>query len=167
MKVVRTFLRAAVPLNKIDLMVPWWLCPQCGHTPSKAEAGGRDTYSNNHLQIRRACRSHNIRVAFRSGRTIQSLLTRVKDLLPVGQQSIVVYQIPCSCGKVYIGKTIRRLETRLKEHKDACCKGFTSKSACGGGARVGETAPHQVEGDNSTGPCEKAQGAPAERGAAH
>ena len=70
-------------------------------------------------EIRRTCRAHNIRVTFRSGRTMRSLLTRVKDPLPLDQQSMVVYQIPCSCGKVYIGKTIRRLETRLKEHKEA------------------------------------------------
>ena len=34
-----------------------------------------------------------------------------------------------SCGKVYIGETKCRLETHLKEHKDACIKGFTDKSA--------------------------------------
>ena len=33
------------------------------------------------------------------------------------------------CGKVYIGETTRRLGTRLKEHKDACIKGFMDKSA--------------------------------------
>ena len=45
------------------------------------------------------------------------------------QLSIVVYQISCSCEKVYTEKTIMKLETRFKEHKDACCKGFTIKSA--------------------------------------
>lgn len=38
----------------------------------------------------------------------------------------VVYKIPCSCGKVYIGEMVG---TRLKEHKDACLKCQTSKSA--------------------------------------
>ena len=41
----------------------------------------------------------------------------------------VVYQIPCQCGKVYVGETQRRLETRVKEHRDACNKGDTGKSA--------------------------------------
>ena len=45
----------------------------------------------------------------------------------------VVYQIPCQCGKVYVGETQRetqrRLETRVKEHRDACSKGHTEKSA--------------------------------------
>ena len=57
------------------------------------------------------------------------MLTRVKDPLPIEKGSIVVYQIPCSCGQVYIGKTNRKLETRIKEHKDTCSKGQTERSA--------------------------------------
>ena len=64
-----------------------------------------------------------IRVAFRSLRSLQSMLTR-PDL-----HSKVIYKIPCSCGKANIGETTRRLETRLKEHKDACIKQVTDKSA--------------------------------------
>ena len=37
--------------------------------------------------------------------------------------SCVVYSIPCSCGKVYIGETTRRLGQRMNEHQDACRKG--------------------------------------------
>ena len=66
--------------------------------------------------IRRVCRKFNIRVVFKSGRTLRSMLTKVKDTLPLGKQSNVVYRIPCSCGQVYIGETKRRLETRLKNH---------------------------------------------------
>ena len=49
---------------------------------------------------------------------------RVKDRIPVGKRSSVVYQIPCSCGMIYtcIGETVRRLESRVKEHQDACKK---------------------------------------------
>ena len=79
--------------------------------------------------IRRVCRQFNIRVAFRSGRSLRSVLTRVKDPLPPDLQSKVIYKVPCSCGKAYIGETTRRLETRLKEHKDACRKQLTDKSA--------------------------------------
>ena len=59
--------------------------------------------------IRRVCGMFGVRVTFRSGRTLCSILTRVKDTLPLEKQSGVVYQIPCSCGLVYIGETIRRL----------------------------------------------------------
>ena len=38
-------------------------------------------------------------------------------------------QIPCMCGKVYIGETVHRLDTRVNEHLEACKRGETSKSA--------------------------------------
>jgi len=41
----------------------------------------------------------------------------------------VVYRIPYSCGEAYIGETVRRLEARVKEHRDACQKGALEKSA--------------------------------------
>ena len=56
-------------------------------------------------------------------------LTKVKDTLPLGKRLRVVYQIPYSCGQVYIGETIRQLETRMKEHQDACERGTLEKSA--------------------------------------
>ena len=46
--------------------------------------------------IRRICREFNIRVVFKSRRTLHSMLTKVKDtLLPLGKQSNVVVQ---HCG---------------------------------------------------------------------
>ena len=36
---------------------------------------------------------------------------------------------PCSCWRFYSGETVRRLETRKEEHKNACKKGTTEKSA--------------------------------------
>ena len=56
-------------------------------------------------------------------------LLSLRDPLPTTKQSNVVYEVPCTCGKVYIGETKRRLETRLKEHKDACTRYLTDKSA--------------------------------------
>ena len=35
------------------------------------------------------------------------------------KKSGVVYEVPCSCGKVYIAETKRTLETRMKEHRAA------------------------------------------------
>ena len=75
--------------------------------------------------IRRACRKFDIKVAFRSGVSLRSKLSKVKDKLP---NSNVVYRVPCSCGKFYIGGMVRRLETRLKEHKEACLRGEQEKS---------------------------------------
>ena len=66
----------------------------------------------------------------------------MKDPLPPEKRSGVVYQIPCSCGKVYIGETVRRLETRMKEHQDACRKGLTERSAV---AEHAWDQQHQIE----------------------
>ena len=70
-------------------------------------------------RIRKACRSYNVRVVFRSGLTFQS----------VEKQANVVHEVPCSCGKVYIGETKRRFKTRIKDHREACIRGQTTKSA--------------------------------------
>ena len=79
--------------------------------------------------IRRVCKDFNIRAVFRSGPTLCSLLTKVKDPPPYGEASkYIVDEVLCTCGKVYIGKIRHQLKTRLKEHKDTCIKGFTDKS---------------------------------------
>ena len=41
----------------------------------------------------------------------------------------MVYRIPCSCVRFYISETIRRPETKPKEHEDACKKGMKENSA--------------------------------------
>ena len=79
--------------------------------------------------VRRVCRRFGLTVIFKSRRSLRSVLTKVKDTLPAEKQSKVVYQIPCSCGRAYIGETTRRLETRMKEHQDACCRRMVEKLA--------------------------------------
>ena len=95
-------------------------------------------------QISRVCKDLNIRAVFRSGPTLLSLLAKVKDPLHMEKQANVVYKVPCTCRKLYIGETTRRLETRLKalEHKDACIKGFTNKSAIAEHAWTGDHPIH-------------------------
>ena len=78
--------------------------------------------------VRHVYRMFNIRVVLKSGRTLCSVLTMVKDTLPIGTRSNVVYRIPCSCGQVYIRNTRRRLETRQKENRDVCERGMMVKS---------------------------------------
>ena len=53
----------------------------------------------------------------------------LQTMTMIGKGPKVVYQAPCSCGKAYVGETVRRLETRMKEHRDACQKGALEKSA--------------------------------------
>ena len=64
--------------------------------------------------IRHVCWKVYIRVVFKSGQTLHH-----KDTLPIGKFN-VVYCIPCSCSQVYIGETKWKLETRRREHQDAC-----------------------------------------------
>ena len=60
------------------------------------------------------------------------VLTKVKNPLPIKKQTKVVYWILCSCGKAYIGETWRRLQTRIKEHQDACQNGTLEESVMQG-----------------------------------
>ena len=92
-------------------------------------------------RIRKVCRDFNIRTVFRSGPTLRNLLTKVKDPLPIDKQSNVVYEVLCTCGKVYISETQCRLGTRIKEHKDACVKNLTDKSAI---AEHAQTNDHPI-----------------------
>ena len=85
--------------------------------------------------MRRIFRGHNIRVAFRSSRTLRSILSRtrcpvvqvLKDKVPAEKQSGVVHNLSrlVASGRY----TRKRLETRLKEHKDACRRGEVENSA--------------------------------------
>ena len=98
--------------------------------------------------IRRVCRKFNIRVVFKSGRTLSSMLTKVKDTLPPDKQSNVVYRIRCSCGQVYIRETKLRLETRCLQEGD---DGEVSCSrTC-----VGAPPPDPLGGDHCTGPWQR------------
>ena len=79
--------------------------------------------------VRRICQRYNLRTVFKSAATLRGQLMQVKDRDPLERRSNVIYQVPCSCGRVYIGETKRALETRIKEHKAATRRGETTKSA--------------------------------------
>ena len=51
-----------------------------------------------------------MKVVFRSGRSLCSMLTKVKDTLAMEKLS-KVHWIPCSRGRAYIRETVKRLET--------------------------------------------------------
>ena len=70
-----------------------------------------------------------MKVVFRSGHSIRSMLIKVKNPLMMEKQAKVVYRIPFSCDEAYIGETVRRMEATVKEHRDACQKGALEKSA--------------------------------------
>ena len=70
-----------------------------------------------------------IRTAFITISTLSQQLNRVKDGDPSLSKAGVVYKVPCSYGKKYIGETKRALGTRIKEHQSATRRGKIEKSA--------------------------------------
>ena len=66
----------------------------------------------------------------------------MKDPLPKEKLAGVVYQIPYQCGTVYVGETRRRLEMRVKEHRDAYTKGYLE--FCHRGASMGSAIPSRL-----------------------
>lgn len=60
---------------------------------------------------------NNVRVTFYNDKSLGSLFNNNKDKLPVELKSNVIYQIPCDCGKQYIGQTKQWLGSRIKNHK--------------------------------------------------
>lgn len=67
-------------------------------------------------QLRRCLQSQGIRAVFKSETTLRSRVVRPKNLANPTTQDGVVYRIPCECGKVYIGKTGRPMQDRIKEY---------------------------------------------------
>ena len=65
--------------------------------------------------LRRACRRYDIRTVFTTISTLWQQLSRMKDLDTMLSRAGVVYRIPCSCGKQYIGETKRVLGVCLIE----------------------------------------------------
>ena len=128
-------------------------------------------------RIRRVCRDFNIRAVFKSGPTLRSLLAKVKDPLPREKQANVVYEVPCTCGKVYKSAIaehawtedhpIRWDDTRILQHasrsmelvvKEAICMRTAPESSHfnhNGGSTAG--SPHT--GSSRVAPTQAAQAA--------
>ena len=60
---------------------------------------------------------------------LKGILVKPKDKLQTEKQCNIIYEIPCTDGKSYIGETCRPLKTRLHEHKEAIRKLDIQKSA--------------------------------------
>ncbi|KAJ8919473.1 hypothetical protein NQ315_016573, partial [Exocentrus adspersus] len=69
-------------------------------------------------KIKRLGNNFNIRTAFKTNNTLRSILTHTKPINKEQNEKNCIYQIPCQCGKHYIGETSRPLDVRIKEHKN-------------------------------------------------
>ena len=80
-------------------------------------------------EVRRIAREAGIRCSFYQPQTLNGLYN-VKDRLPSGTQRDVVYSVKCeTCQDEYVGETMRALEVRTKEHRDAIRLNHPEKSA--------------------------------------
>lgn len=73
----------------------------------------------------------NLSIAFRCMNKMKSIFSPLKDRIPLGKQSNVIYSIPCAeCEDMnYIGTTKQLLETRLKQHQLTVTRLQKEKSA--------------------------------------
>ncbi|XP_032686437.1 uncharacterized protein LOC116851269 [Odontomachus brunneus] len=81
--------------------------------------------------ISRILDKHDIKIIFKPHRKISQLLPNLKDHKSFLETS-GVYKIPCSCGKVYIGETGRKISTRIKEYQRYTKYGHFAQSALAG-----------------------------------
>jgi len=61
-------------------------------------------------------RKYDIKTVFNTNTKIESLFWSPKDKIPE-MLTPRIYEIPCSCGKSYIGQTRRATEIQIKEHE--------------------------------------------------
>ncbi|BHF57086.1 hypothetical protein SprV_0100002700 [Sparganum proliferum] len=63
-------------------------------------------------------------IAHHPAATMRNKIMKMKNRLDAGEQSDVVYQIPChNCPRHYTDQTGRRLSSRIREHKRAFRRG--------------------------------------------
>lgn len=62
---------------------------------------------------------HNITLAHKPENKVKTrIFSKLKDPLPLGKQTCVVYEVPCGADhKTYIGQTKRKVDVRMAEHK--------------------------------------------------
>lgn len=91
-------------------------------------------------KIRAIFSEHNIQAAFYGNSKLKSLLGNTKDKIPFLEKA-GIYKIKCrDCNFVYIGQTVRNLETRFKEHLDSHRLCRPNRSS---------VAKHMIEKDHS------------------
>ena len=85
------------------------------HITLQFKSDAESAILNNRLQrvLKRTYFAADIRVKYTS---LPMFNTSVKDKLPPSATSMCVYKFTCSCGSSYIGRTKRRLSSRIREH---------------------------------------------------
>ena len=89
-------------------------------------------------------KNQNVKLSFYTVKNNQRFFGKVKDKCPKLNKSGVVYQVECSCNKIYIGQTGQYLKERLRQHKNEIRKG---EEKTGLSAHVANTT-HEIYWDN-------------------
>ena len=85
------------------------------------------------------------------------ILTRVKDVLPQGKQSRIVYKIPCSCGKGLHWEDCQEAPHQIARASEGMSGGLHCIVCCCRTC-VPTPAPHPMVGDLYCGPSQRTQG---------
>jgi hypothetical protein len=68
-------------------------------------------------KFKRIGNRYNIRTIFKTKYTLRNTLMRTRPMSDPQLTAHCIYNIPCKCGRSYVGKTGRPLSVRIGEHK--------------------------------------------------
>lgn len=89
--------------------------------------------------------NYNRKMAYYNTKTSECFFGNVKDRVEIKNQTEVVYQLNCSCGKYYIGQTGQLVSSRMQQHqRDVANKRTTT----GLSRHITENADHTIDFDN-------------------
>jgi hypothetical protein len=79
-------------------------------------------------KFKRIGNRYNIRTIFKTKHTLKNTLMRTRPMSDPQLTAHCIYNIPCKCGRSYVGKTGRPLSIRIGEHKLNLKNGLLDKS---------------------------------------
>jgi hypothetical protein len=68
-------------------------------------------------KFKRIGNSYNIRTIFKNKYTLRNTLIRTGPMSDTQLTTQCIYNIPCECGRSYVGEAGRPLSVRIGEHK--------------------------------------------------
>jgi predicted GIY-YIG superfamily endonuclease len=79
-------------------------------------------------KFKRIGNRYNIRTIFKTKHTLRNTLMRTRPTSDPQLTAHCIYNIPCECGRSYVGETGRPLSVRIREHKLNLKNGLLDKS---------------------------------------
>jgi hypothetical protein len=79
-------------------------------------------------KFKRIGNRYTIRTIFKSKYTLRNTLMRTRPMSDPQLTAQCIYNIPCECGRSYVGETGRQLSVRIGEHKFNLKNGLLDKS---------------------------------------